>query len=67
MRSELIALRHKLGLTQEEMAKLVSQKSRQQWCNIEAGKRNMTAEEIVELGIKFNLSPKEQKKLLEVS
>lgn len=67
MRSELIALRHKLGLTQEEMAKLVNQKSRQQWCNIEAGKRNLTADEIVELGIKLNLSPEEQKKLLEVS
>ncbi len=67
MRNNLIEFRHKIGLTQEEMASLINQKSRQQWCNIEAGKRNLTAEEIVEIGIKFNLSPKELKRLMEVS
>lgn len=67
MRNNLIKLRHDLGLTQEEMAKLLNQKNRQRWCNIELGRRKLTAEEIVELGIKFNLSPEEQKKLLEVS
>ena len=53
MRNNLIELRHKIGLTQEEMARLINQKSRQQWCNIESGKRNLTAEEIVEIGIKY--------------
>lgn len=67
MRNNLIELRHKIGLTQEEMARLINQKSRQQWCNIESGKRNLTAEEIVEIGIKFNLSLVELKQLLEVS
>ena len=67
MRNNLISFRQTLGLTQEEMAKVISKKSKQQWCNIEMGRRNLTAEEIVELGIRFNLSPEEQKKLLEVS
>ena len=66
MRSYLREFRLKLGFTQEEMGRLIN-KSRSQYCNIEKGVRNLSAEEIVLIAIKFNLTPKEQKKLLEVS
>lgn len=67
MRSNLKEFRKKLGLTQEEMGLLVNKRTKGQWCNIEAGKRNFSAEDIVELGIKFNLSAKELKRMMEDS
>lgn len=66
MRNNLVGFRHKLGLTQEEMGGLFNL-NRQQWCNIELGTRKGSAVMWVNLGIKFNLTLKELKKLMEVS
>lgn len=66
MRNNLVELRHNLGLTQEEMAKLVNC-TRGQWCNIEKARRQGSADMWLLLGTKLNLTLEEIQKLKEVS
>ena len=65
MRSELISLRHKLGMTQEEIGALVGKK-RGYWCLLETGRRKGDPEMWIDLGIKLNLTLEELKKLMVV-
>ena len=66
MRSNLKTFREKLGLTQEEMGAMF-QMSRQQWCNIEQGRRYGSPEFWLGLQKKFKLNVDETIKLMEVS
>lgn len=65
MRNDLIALREKLGMTQEELGALFGKK-KSYICLVETAKRKGDAEFWVDLGIKFNLSLEELKKLMVV-
>lgn len=65
MRHNLIDFRNKLGLTQHQMGSLFGV-SKEHWCNIEHGRLTGKAEVWIELGLRFNLSLKELKKLMEV-
>ena len=66
MRNNLIEFRKKVGLTQEEMGSLVKC-SRYQYCNVEAAKREGSPDMWLDIGILFNLSVQQLKKLREVS
>lgn len=66
MRNELIALREKIGMTQTEMGALFGKK-RSYICLVETAKRKGDPEFWIDLGIKFNLSLEELKKLMVVS
>lgn len=66
MRSNLIALRKELGLTQKEFG-LLFKKSSQHISNIENNRENGSTDMWLDIGLKFNLSVKQVKKLMEVS
>lgn len=66
MRNNLIKFRHKLGLTQREMGAMFG-KNKGYWCFLENAQRKGDPEMWIDLGIKFNLTAKELKKLMEVS
>lgn len=66
MRNNLREFRTKLGLTQEEIGGMFNL-NRQQWCNIESGKRKGSGSFWLCLQKKFNLSNEETLKLMEVS
>lgn len=65
MRSNLIKLRKDVGLNQDEMSK-IAEVSRAQYCNMEAGKRNGSADAWLKIGLKFNLTIQQLEKLKEV-
>lgn len=66
MRENLINFRKKLGLTQNEMAKMFNL-TKGTWCNIEKGRNTGKAKMWIDLADKFKLSNEETKKLMEVS
>lgn len=66
MRNNLKEFRIKLGLSQEEIGTMFNL-SRQQWCNVEAGRRKGSGEFWLSLQKKFNLNNEETLKLMEVS
>jgi DNA-binding XRE family transcriptional regulator len=65
MRSNLVKLRKDVGLNQDEMSKIAGV-SRSQYCNIEAGNRNGSADAWLKIGLKFNLTIQQLEKLKEV-
>lgn len=66
MRSNLVAFRKELGLTQEEMADMFS-RSKQYWCNLEKGREKGNADLWLDIGVKFNLTAKQVQKLREIA
>lgn len=66
MRNNLIELRNAIGFTQTEMAKLVGC-TRGQWCNVENGSREGSADMWLKLAIILGLSVEQTIKLKEVS
>lgn len=66
MRNNLKEFRLKLGLSQEEIGAMFNL-SRQQWSNMEAGRRRGSGEFWLSLQKKFSLSNEETLKLMEVS
>lgn len=66
MRSNLKAFREKLGFTQAEIGAMFKM-NRQQWCNIEQGRRIGSAIFWLKLQQRFKLSNSETLKLMEVS
>ena len=66
MRNNLIALRNKWGLTQTEMGAMFGKK-KGYWCFLETAKREGDPDLWLDIGIKFNLTLQEIKKLREVS
>ena len=66
MRNNLKEFRLKLGLSQEEMGAMFNL-NRQQWCNIELGRRRGSGEFWLSLQKKFDLNNEETLKLMEVS
>ena len=65
-RNNLIEFRQKLGLTQTEMGALFNKK-KGYWCFLELGKRDGDPDLWLDIGIKFNLTFQQVKKLREVS
>ncbi|MBP3920805.1 MAG: helix-turn-helix transcriptional regulator [Bacilli bacterium] len=66
MRSDLIEFRHRLGLTQEEFAKLFK-KNKQYQNNVEKGKRKGSAEYWLLIQKKFKLTNETTLDLMEVT
>lgn len=66
MRNNLKEFRIKLGLSQEEIGAMFNL-NRQQFCNIENGKRKGSGVFWLNLQKKFNLNNEETLKLMEVS